>query len=94
MWKLYKHLNYDHLYIPLTSRKGKFQPQTNIFSRNNKPFSIKPTFVWVNIFAKKKKKINFAGLRSRYQWLANKYKLLICTVHSTVCSIQSNAQYR
>ena len=41
MWELCMHPDYDH-FIPLTSKKGKFQPQTNIFSENNNPFSIKP----------------------------------------------------
>ena len=38
MWELYMHPDYDHLYIPLTSEKGKFQPQTNIYPGNNNPF--------------------------------------------------------
>ena len=62
-------------YIPLTSKKCKFQPQTSIFPRNNNRFSIKPTIVWVKIF--EKKKISFSGLRSRYNRLANRKKLLL-----------------
>ena len=31
MWELRAHQDHYHLYIPLTSKKGKFQPQTNIF---------------------------------------------------------------
>ena len=46
------HLDYDHLDIPLTSKKDKFQPQTNIFPGNNNSFSIKPTVVWVKILKK------------------------------------------
>ena len=29
------HTDYDHFYIPVTSKKGKFQPKTNIFPGNN-----------------------------------------------------------
>ena len=65
MWELWVHLDYDHLYIPLTSKWGKFQPQTNISPGNNNPFSIKPsTVVWVKI--SEKKNINFFGLKSLY----------------------------
>ena len=28
MWELWMHLDYDHFYIPLTSKWGKLQPQT------------------------------------------------------------------
>ena len=42
MWELCMHPDYDYLYIPLTSEKDKFQPQTNIFLGNNNPISIKP----------------------------------------------------
>ena len=42
MQELCMYPDYDHLYIPLTSKKGKFQPQT-FFPGNNNPFSIKPT---------------------------------------------------
>ena len=31
MWGLWMHLDYDHFYIPLTSKQGKFQPKTIIF---------------------------------------------------------------
>ena len=41
MWELTMHPDYDH-FIPLTSKQSKFQSQTNIFSRNSNPFSIKP----------------------------------------------------
>ena len=44
MWEFWVHLDYNHFYIPLTSKYGKFQPQT-IFLGNNNPFSIKPTVV-------------------------------------------------
>ena len=30
MWELCVHPDYDHLFISLTSKKGKFQSQTNI----------------------------------------------------------------
>ena len=63
------------LYIPLTSKKCKFQPQTSIFPENNNPFSIKPTVVWVKI--SEKKNISFFGLRSRYNRLANRKKLIL-----------------
>ena len=54
MWKLCMHPDYDHLYIPLMSKKEKFQPQTNIIPGNSNPFSIKPIVVWVKISEKKK----------------------------------------
>ena len=63
------------LYIPLTSKKCKFQPQTSIFPENNNPFSIKPTVVWVKI--SEKKNISFFVLRSRYNRLANRKKLIL-----------------
>ena len=47
MRELSMHADYDHLYIPLTSKKGKFQPQT--FSGNKNPFSIKPTVIQFKI---------------------------------------------
>ena len=53
MWDLCMHPDYDHLYIPLTYKKGKFQPQTNIFFGNNNSFSIKLTVVWVRISEKR-----------------------------------------
>ena len=55
--------DYDHLYIPLTSKKGKFQSQT-IFLRNTNPFSIKPTVVQVKI---SEKNINISSWESLYQ---------------------------
>ena len=63
------------LYIPLTSKKCKFQPQTSIFPWNNNPFSIKRTVVWVKI--SEKKNISFWGLRSRYNRPANRKKLIL-----------------
>ena len=62
-------------YIPLTSKKCKFQLQTSIFPGNNNPFSINPTVVWVKIF--EKKNISFSGLRSCYNRLANRKKLIL-----------------
>ena len=53
MRALCMHRDYDHLYIPLTSKLGKFQPQTNIFLGNNNPFSIKLTVAWVRFLKKK-----------------------------------------
>ena len=35
------HQDYN-FFIPLTSKKGKFEPQTNIFTGKNIPLSIKP----------------------------------------------------
>ena len=64
---------YDH--VPLTYKKCKFQPQTSIFPANKNPFSIKPTVVWVKI--SEKKNISFSGLRSRYNRLANRKKLIL-----------------
>ena len=62
MWELWVHQDYDHFYIPLTFKWGKFQSQTNIFPGNNNPFSIKPiTVVWIKIF---EKNINFPVLKS------------------------------
>ena len=58
------HLDYDHLYIPLTSKYSKFLAQTNIFPGNINTFSIKP-----------KKIINLFSLRSLYRRLANRQKL-------------------
>ena len=52
MWEFWVHLDYNHFYIPLTSKYGKFQPQT-IFLGNNNPFSIKPTVVRDKIPEKK-----------------------------------------
>ena len=63
------------LHIPLTSKKCKVQLQTSIFPGNNNPFSIKPTVVWVKI--SEKKNISFFGLRSRYNRLANRKKLIL-----------------
>ena len=40
MYELSMHADYDH-FIPSTSKQGKLQLQTNIFSRNSNPFSIK-----------------------------------------------------
>ena len=53
MRELCMYLDYDHLYIPLTSKKGNFQSETNIFRGNNNPFYIEPTVVWVKISEKK-----------------------------------------
>ena len=61
------------LYIPLTSKKCKFQPQTSIFPENNSPFS-KLAVGWVKI---SKKENIFFCLRSRYNRLANRKKLFL-----------------
>ena len=63
------------LYIPLKSKKFKFQPQTSIFPGNSNPFSIKPTVIWVKIF--EKKNISFSGLISCYNRLASRKKLIL-----------------
>ena len=62
------------LYIPLTSKKCKSQPQTSIFLENNSPFSIKLTVVRVKI--SEKKSISFFGLRSCCNRLGNRKKLI------------------
>ena len=31
MWELYVHQDFDHLYIPLISKKGNIYPQTKVF---------------------------------------------------------------
>ena len=75
MWELCMHPDYDHLYyIPLISKKVKFQPQTSIIPGNSNPFSIKPTVVWVKI---SEKKISFSGLRSCYDRLPNGKKHIL-----------------
>ena len=71
MRKLCIYPEYNHLYIPLTSKKGKFQPQTNIFPVNSNPFSI------LSLLLCGSKNINFSGLRSRYDRLENKKKLIL-----------------
>ena len=63
------------LYIPLTSKKHKFQQQTSIFSGHNNPFSLKPTVVWVKI--SEKENISFFVLRSSYNRQANSKKLIL-----------------
>ena len=62
MWGSCMPPDYDYLHIPLISKQGKFQTQTNIFPGNSNPFSIKPAVVWVKI---SEKIINFSVLRSR-----------------------------
>ena len=47
------HPDYDHFYIPLTCKRGKFQPKINFFSGNKSPFSIKPSVLWAKISEKK-----------------------------------------
>ena len=64
MWELWAHPDYDHFYIQLTSKEGKFQSQANIFPLNNNPFSIKPTVVRVKM--SENKTINFLDLKSLY----------------------------
>ena len=58
MWEFWVHLDYNHFYIPLISKYGKFQPQT-IFLGNNNPFSIKPTVVRDKIPEKKHQYLRF-----------------------------------
>ena len=74
MWKLWVHLDYDHLYIQLTSKLGKFLSQTNIFQGNSNPFSIKPTVARVKI---SEKCIIISGLKFPYHRLANRKKLIL-----------------
>ena len=45
------------------------------FPGNNNPFSIEPTVVLVKV--SEKKNISFFGLRSRYNRLANRKKLIL-----------------
>ena len=66
MWELWMHLVYDHLYIPLTSKYGKFQSQTIIFL-------VKKAYCRVGQDFWKKK---FSGLRSCYYRQANRKKLI------------------
>ena len=47
--ELWVHLEYDHLYIPLTFKQGKLQPQTSIFPGSKNPLPIKPAVAWVKI---------------------------------------------
>ena len=63
------------LYIPLTSKKCEFQPQTSVFPETNNPFSIKPTVVSVEI--SEKENISFFVLRSCYNRQANSKKLIL-----------------
>ena len=76
MWKLCMPPDYDH-FIPLTSKQGKFQPQTNILSGNNNPFILSLTVVWVDRSRFLKKKTNFSSLRSCYHQIANRKKLIL-----------------
>ena len=73
MWEFWMHPDYDPLHVPLTSKLGKFQPQTNIFPGNSNPFSIKSTVVGVKIF---EKSINISDLKSHYHRLARKVRNL------------------
>ena len=50
--ELWMHLDYDHSHVSLTSKYGKFQPQS-IFHGNN-PFYINPIVARVKISEKKK----------------------------------------
>ena len=51
MCELWVHLANDNEYIllPLTSKQGNFQSQTNIFLENTNHFSIKPMVSWVKV---------------------------------------------
>ena len=69
MCELWMHPAYDNLYIALTSKKGKYQPQTNIFNGILNPFPIEPTVVLVKI---SERNINFSILKLPYHRLANR----------------------
>ena len=53
---------------------SKFQSQTNIFSRNNTPFSVKPTVAQVNI---PPKNTNFSSFKFGYHRLGNLKKPIL-----------------
>ena len=63
------------LYMPLTSKYRKFQPQSNFFPGHSNSFSITPTVVWVKIF--EKANISFSILRSYNHRLGNR-KQIFC----------------
>ena len=56
MWELCMHPDYDHLYIPLTFKQNKFQPQTNIFSGNTTLFLLSLLSCGSRFLKKKKHK--------------------------------------
>ena len=69
------HLDHDNFVYSINFQKMQI-PATNVyFTENNNPFSLKPTDVWVKI--SEKKNILFFGLRSRYNRLANRKKLIL-----------------
>ena len=76
MWELCMHPNYVH-FIPLTSKQGKFQPQTNIFLEITTLFLLSFTVVWIDRLKFLKKTISFSSLKSCYHKLANRMKLIL-----------------
>ena len=60
------HLDYDHLYIPLTSNKAKCSLKPSFFLGITTPFLLS-----------RKKSSNLFSLRSRYRRLANRKKLIL-----------------
>ena len=66
------HPDYDHFVYSITSKKCKLQPQSSIFPGNNNSVSI---VVWIKV--SEKKNISFSGLRSCYNRLANRKKLIL-----------------
>ena len=76
MWELCMHPNYVH-FIPLTSKQGKFQPQTNIFLEITTLFLLSFTVVWIDRLKFLKKNISFSSLKSCYHKLANRMKLIL-----------------
>ena len=68
MWGLWMHLDYDHFYIPLTSKQGKFQPQAIIFP-------VKKAYCCVVKISEKN--IIFSSLRSCYYNQTNGKKLIL-----------------
>ena len=75
------HPDYDH-FILLTSKSGKFQPQTNVFFLgittpfSINVFSIKPC-VGGQVEISEKNTIYFSSLRSCYHKLANRKNLIL-----------------
>ena len=70
MWELWMHLNYDLLYIPLTSKYGNFQLQIIIFCK-------KRLLLCESRFLKKN--IIFSGLRPCYHRQAKRKKIYFAT---------------
>ena len=81
------HPGYDH-FIPLNSKYGKFQPQTNTFSLGiTTLLLLNLTVVWVYRLIILKKKKCFSSLRSCYHKLANRNKLILYFTTRNICKI-------